>query len=152
MKQIYKGYTVFSDGKIKSNKSRKVFLKGYDCGRGYDSVKINNKNKYRHSIVAECFLGVRPVGYTVNHVDGDKMNNCVSNLEYVSREENYIHALKNGLKRNIGTILTPDEASDMVEFYHNTDYTMKEICGWLGFERGVLDRLIKDKYKYIYNI
>ena len=37
----FNGYTVYEDGSIKSNGLRKVFLKGYDVGKGYDSVKIN---------------------------------------------------------------------------------------------------------------
>ena len=39
----YLGYDVYSDGRIKSNGERKVFLKGYDCGRGYCSVKLKGK-------------------------------------------------------------------------------------------------------------
>ena len=45
------GYTVFSDGRIKSNGKRKVFLKGYDVGRGYDSVKLNGKNYRKHLVL-----------------------------------------------------------------------------------------------------
>ena len=145
------GYTVFSDGRIKSNGIRKVFLKGYDCGYGYDSVKLNGKNFYRHKVIAECFLGKRPEGYTVNHIDGNKLNNNLSNLEYISRVDNYKHALKKGLKRNIANYLTAEEASDMVEFYYNTSYTMKEICSWFGFDKIVIQSLINDKHKFLYN-
>lgn len=146
----YLGYDVYSDGRIKSNGIRKVFLKGYDCGYGYDSVKLNGKNFYRHRVICECFLGKRPDGYTVNHKDGNKLNNHISNLEYITRKENYIHALNNGYKINISNYLNCDEASNMVEFYYNTDYSMKEICSWFGFTREVLTNLINDRYKYLY--
>lgn len=147
----YKGYDVYPDGRIKSNGIRKVFLKGYDIGRGYLGVKINGKSTRLHKVIAECYLGKRPKGHTVNHKDGNKSNNCVSNLEYISKEDNYIHALKNGLKRNIANYLTAEEASDMVEFYCNTNYSMDEICGWFNFDGGVLRRLLNGKYKYLYN-
>ena len=146
----YKGYDVYSDGRIKSNGIRKVFLSPYKTNRGYLSVKINEVSTSLHSVIAESFLGERPEGYTVNHKDGDKLNNYLSNLEYMSRKDNYLHALKSGLKRNISNYLTADEASDMVEFYCNTDYTMKEICSWFNLDRVVLSYLLHDKHKYLY--
>lgn len=145
----FKGYTVYKDGRIKSNGKRKVFLKGYDCGKGYDSVKINGKNYYRHKVVAICFLGKMPNGYSVNHKDGNKLNNHVDNLEYVSFADNYAHALDNNLKRNLGYYLTKDDASILVEFYYNTSATMKEIANMFGFScKGVVSRLINGNYTY----
>lgn len=145
----YLGYKVYSDGRIKSNGKRKVFLKGYDCGSGYDSVKLNGKNYYRHKVIAECFIGKRPKGYTINHKDGNKLNNNVSNLEYITREENFKHALDNGLKINLGYFITIDEASDLIEFYYNTKTPMKEIANYYGFKcKGVVSRLIKGNYTY----
>jgi len=149
LKSTYLGYTVYSDGRIKSNGIRKVFLKGYDVGSGYDSVKLNGKNFYRHKVIAECFLGERPTGYTINHIDGNKLNNDVSNLEYISRKENYKHALDNNLKRNIGQYLTEDEASDLIEFYFNTKTSMQKIANMIGFSgKCVISRLIKGNYTY----
>ncbi|MEN8966368.1 MAG: HNH endonuclease signature motif containing protein [Polaribacter sp.] len=145
----YLGYDVYSDGRIKSNGKRKVFLKGYDTGRGYNVVKLNNKNFYRHKVISECFLGKRPLGFTVNHIDGNKLNNKISNLEYITLKENYKHALDNNLKKNIGYYLTEEDASDLIEFYYNTKYTMKQISEMFGFTcKGVISRLIKGNYSY----
>ncbi len=43
-------------------------------------------------LVASAFFGPCPQGLEVNHIDGDKTNNCIENLEYVTRSENQKHA------------------------------------------------------------
>ena len=50
-----------------------------------------------HSLVTAAFIGPRPVDKCVNHIDGNKLNNCVENLEYVSLYENAQHASVTGL-------------------------------------------------------
>lgn len=149
MNVYFDNYIVYRDGRIKSNNLRKVFLKGYDVGKGYDSVKINGKNYYRHKVIAYCFLGERPEGYTINHIDGNKLNNNASNLEYISRKENYQHALDYNLKRNLGYYITKDEASELIEFYYNTNTPLQKIAEYYGFAcKNVISRLIKNDYSY----
>ncbi len=68
--------------------------------RGYKQVTIRigeiQRELYVHSLVAATFLGPRPLGYDVNHIDADKTNNRVDNLEYVTRQQNTEHARKLG--------------------------------------------------------
>lgn len=70
---------------------------------GYKEVSLNfglNRNgtsKYVHRLVAETFLGQIPKGFNVNHKDGNKSNNRLSNLEIVSFSENTKHAISLGL-------------------------------------------------------
>ena len=52
-----------------------------------------------HQLVALAFLGPIPEGLVVNHKDGDKLNNHISNLEYVTRSENQLHAYATGLQK-----------------------------------------------------
>jgi hypothetical protein len=70
---------------------------------GYRFVKLRKSGKvqvYVHRLVAQAFIGVIPEGYNVNHKDGNKANNCVTNLEIVTCSENTIHAYRTGLFKN----------------------------------------------------
>lgn len=69
---------------------------------GYKIVSIvfstdNVQKRYVHDLISEVFIGKKPIGKEVNHIDGDKTNNTVSNLEYITRSENINHGLKIGL-------------------------------------------------------
>jgi hypothetical protein len=73
------------------------YLKQYPCGGGYLGVKFSKQGKYRtmqvHVLVAETFLN-RPEGIVeVNHNDGNKWNNNLSNLEWMTKSENRLHAI-----------------------------------------------------------
>lgn len=60
----------------------------------HDGVR---KVKYVHDLVANAFLNKPNNQYVVNHIDGNKLHNCVSNLEWVSYAQNNQHAYDNGL-------------------------------------------------------
>ncbi|AZA49777.1 hypothetical protein EG346_17025 [Chryseobacterium carnipullorum] len=74
-----------------------------DNGKGYQQyyVKFNNVRvmKYAHRLVAKYFLD-NPYGkLEVNHIDGNKANNHVSNLEWNTLQENRDHAVNTNLMR-----------------------------------------------------
>lgn len=108
MLEIWETIEDFPDYKV-SNKGRVMRIKGYklikpfDNGRGYNCVHLykNGKryNKRIHRLVAEAFIEGREEGYEVNHIDGNKKNNFVDNLEWCTRSENIKHAYNTGLIR-----------------------------------------------------
>ena len=78
-----------------------------DHARGYKFVKLHRRDgscraPLVHRLVVEAFIGPIPDGYEVNHIDGDKRNNCVTNLEIVTRQQNIDHAVATGLISNKG--------------------------------------------------
>lgn len=71
-------------------------MKGYHC---IALIRDKSAKVYRiHRLVAEAFIGNQPgPEYQINHIDGDKSNNRVENLEWVTPRENTIHAIRTGL-------------------------------------------------------
>jgi len=70
-------------------------------GSGYKAVILSNglRKQFRiNRLVAEAFIPNPDNKPEVNHIDGDKTNNHVNNLEWVTREENQQHAVKTGLR------------------------------------------------------
>jgi hypothetical protein len=104
----YEGlYQVSNYGNIKSfhNRYYKInpsgILKPVILNTGYLNVSLINKNKERkehriHRLVAEAFIPNIDSKPQVNHKDNNRQNNLYSNLEWVSCQENLIHAQKQG--------------------------------------------------------
>ena len=92
----YEGQYKVSDlGRVKSLKFNKIkFLKAGKNGHGYMDVALCVKGKPKthkvHQLVAVAFLNHTPCLYkiVVNHIDFDRTNNNVNNLELVSNREN----------------------------------------------------------------
>lgn len=80
-------------------------LRPIENNKGYLSVTLSSPNKkYErpliHRLVASHFLDNEDNKPQVNHIDTDKHNNAVSNLEWVTGRENYDHAMKMGIYKN----------------------------------------------------
>ncbi len=96
-------YSVTSDGKVYSLKHGKKELKGGRCCKGgkyiYVTIFQNGKGKNYsiHRLVAQAFIPNPNSLPQVNHIDGNSLNNNVSNLEWVTNSENQIHAYRTGL-------------------------------------------------------
>ena len=94
---------------IRHSKARKVrgrVLKPHVKSHGYYAVSLPKNGKWHatevHRLVARAFLPNPDKKKTVNHKDGNKLNNHVENLEWASYKENHWHARDVGLLRNVG--------------------------------------------------
>lgn len=101
----YPKYEVSDRGNVRNRLTGRI-LRPQRVGQGLPylqvSLSMNGVVEQRkiHRLVAAAYIGVVPIGMTVNHKDGDKLNNFVSNLEIVSYSQNNRHAFAMGLKQS----------------------------------------------------
>lgn len=129
-------YQVSNFGNVKSldryiiNKNGdKQYFPGKYLNQGisdnYLKVTLSKSNKQRtfrvHILVARTFIPNPENKPEVNHMDGDKSNNRVDNLEWNTRSENELHAYKNGLAK------PSDKQKQAVAKYAKENYSKKVI-------------------------
>lgn len=108
----YEGFYEVSDvGRVKSLKRLDRMGKPWDerilttyiDKYGYECVKLHKNNKLKHwcvhRLVAEAFISNPNNKPQINHIDGNKQNNHVNNLEWCSAKENSQHAWNIGLSK-----------------------------------------------------
>lgn len=120
-------YQVNEEGQIYNTKTQR-FLQGHIENTGYVSVnlKIGNKKKNYslHRLIAQTFIPNPNNLSIVNHIDGNKTNNQVSNLEWVNQSENRKHAIRTQISNlAIGTRNIVDNIIDEDwKQYKDTNY------------------------------
>lgn len=62
--------------------------------KGYPSIKAKGKTLSVHHLVAHAFIGPRPLGLEVDHLDEDKTNNCFWNLAYTTHRKNTARSIR----------------------------------------------------------
>lgn len=91
----FPNYSVSSLGRVKNNKTKK-FLLPCECENGYFYVSLCRQGKRKsiavHRLVAIAFIPNFQGKREVNHINGDKSDNSVENLEWTTSSENKIHA------------------------------------------------------------
>lgn len=114
-------YYITDDGKVWSERTQKYLSFQYDKN-GYVKVQMrstdNKSHRYSvHRLVLENFKPVENMeNLQVNHIDGNKKNNNLTNLEWTTSEENIRHAIDNNLRATINgaSKLTPEQ---VIEIY-----------------------------------
>lgn len=123
---------------------------------GYEYIKLSKDGIYSyhrvHRLVADNFIENKENKPQVNHIDGDKLNNNVSNLEWNTSKENIQHSFRTGLQVNkkgsenscskgVIQLTTNDE---VVRIWGS----LREITNETGFNRTGIIGCCKEKDKY----
>lgn len=103
--------------------------KGYLYISLYKGSRDKRENRYIHRLVAEAFIPPFN-GETVNHKDGDKNNNVISNLEWATQSENIKHAYENNLIKRALRVRAEYPNGKVKEFNN-----MVEASLYFGFSR-----------------
>ena len=99
---IYSQYSASKKGQILSKNRKKILKTGSNSGNGYHyfSLYINNvpKSYLVSRFVYECFKGNIPDDKEVDHIDSNKENNSIKNLQLLTHKENAIKSLCKSVK------------------------------------------------------
>lgn len=101
---ICTSYYITKDGKCYNNNTGK-YLQGQIGINGYISYNLtlpngNKKRCYAHRLVAIAYIPNKDKNKTqINHIDGNKTNNNIDNLKWVTPQENQEHVIKNELRK-----------------------------------------------------
>lgn len=87
-----------NDGVIYGPRGR---VNGHQHPSGYVFVVCDGRSVAYHRLLWELVNGPIPAGMEINHIDGDKSNNDLSNLECVTPGDNQRHAYRTGLRRSM---------------------------------------------------
>lgn len=147
----YPNYMISSCGNVYSKK-RDILLSTRPGQDGYVRVNLYNelgkRSKKVHRLVLEAFSCPLCTTYQVNHRDGNKSNNNLSNLEWCTGSENVKHAYKYSLRTEVGEknnssklteqqvryILSSDldgvQLGRMFKVHYNTIYEIRARRSW----------------------
>ena len=105
-------------------------LKAWHINSGYQMVNASRPPQYVHRMVAETWID-NPHHYRdVNHINGNKDDNRVENLEWVTHGENLRHAFRTGLKKPSGALeATPIRIVETGEIFESQSECARRIGG-----------------------
>lgn len=134
-------YAVSTKGRVRNLKTNRIFAERYD-GAGYRAVTLKGKNYNVHRLMALAFLPNPDNLPQINHIDENKKNNDISNLAWVSIEDNIRHSIHNQSCK-INQLTLDDE---LVNVWNS----IRQIERELGYKRGGIIRACKGKQEYAY--
>lgn len=146
-------YTITEDGVITNKRTGKVLKNGrIDKYHRYVQVNLTIDGKryhtFLHRLLMETFKPVEGMeDLQVNHIDGDRNNNSLSNLEWVTPSENILHAFKHNLRKpmrgelNGRVKLTKEDVEHICEDLIEGNLSEIKIAEKYGVARSLIHRM-----------
>ena len=152
-------YQISNFGNVKSldryvfntNKSKRLVksrvLKPNKKSNGYLSIKIKQKHSYIHRLVLITFKVLKNGCDYVNHIDGDKENNNIKNLEWCTAKENTKHKYEVLKQKGVRRKLTQKNVLFIRDnFIKGDSKNTKELCNKFNVCAGVIYDVVNKKY------
>ena len=133
-----------------------VIMSPFLNAHGYFTVMLSKNGKKKqhriHQMVAKAFISNPENKEMINHIDCNKQNNRVENLEWCTNSENQLHAIAHGLKTDIGvnhnlSRLTEDNVRFIREHYKFRDpvYNTRTLAEMFGVSKSVIGCIVLGK-------
>lgn len=144
-----RSYQNFGNGLRKEPKVIKPSVNSY----GYLCITLcknrTHKNKSIHRIVAETFIKTDDMGLQIDHVNGIKTDNRVSNLEWVTPKENTLRSVMLGLKprgeKHGNSKLKQKEVETIRELYKAGKHTQRQLGAIFGVCHSVIGDIVRNE-------
>lgn len=136
------------DGEVQNTKTGN-WLVGDTNNCGYRRVRSNKRRYFVHRLVAMEYLP-NPNNYPqVNHKDGNKLNNCVDNLEWCTPEWNQLHVSKVLGKRigesNGNARLSNQQACEIRDRYLSGYYSQRQLSKVFGISQPNIGKIVRSE-------
>lgn len=147
-------YQVSDDGQVRSLQPHNYMkIKRQSNTKGYLACTLSFKGRKRlvkvHRMVAEAFMPNPDNKPYINHINGNKTDNRVENLEWVTAKENTAHAIRTGLMKDLRDvrnipIMALDKVSGKVVEYSS----ITEAATALGIQRVTITKQLNINAQY----
>lgn len=140
----FPNYQISNLGNIKNNKDILLKIGKRISNSGYIQVRLSKEGKYYyryiHRLLAKAFLP-NPNNYrTINHINGNKTDNTLTNLEWASDEQQQRHAFLMGLKKH-GISFTREQLFEVYDLYFKRKKSPKKISLILNRPFGTIRKI-----------
>ena len=142
------------DRKVTDKSGRVMSFKGTDLkqikdhkGRLCVNLRKNNtpKRMFVHYVVALTFIGERPEGYHVCHINGDHTDNKLTNIRYDTVSQNQIDMYRYGKKSSVGK-LSIEQVLEIRKLFDTGDYTRAKLGEMFDVSGAHVGRIISRKF------
>lgn len=150
----FDNYRVSTKGNVYSI-SRDIILKPWITYDGYRQIRLCNKSNHKAfkigRLAALVYLPNPENKPCVNHIDGNKLNDNLTNLEWATYSENTKHSFRLGLQSNLGENhsqhkITEDIVIDIRKTNATGKYNLRTLSDIFGLSRSHLSAIINKKY------
>ena len=162
----YEGlYEVSSYGRVKSIATQKTYLDGFRStpqrimkphviNGGYLQLMLTHSHIRKahlvHRLVAESFIENPQKFPQVNHIDGDKLNNRVENLEWCTAKENMAHSVLYGIRTDTKPVVMLTKSGELVRAFPSIHEAERQTKIWRSNIKECLKHSHKSAGGYIW--